>query len=316
MIGTGGYGKVWNPPRSDSIIQAKYRGNKSFIQRHTEQTRDQIKNGNIARKIFDPEGTLSSPILAIYERPDGRFSEILPFREDALYKLYRKYFYTGNISLFWKGMERMVPIMKGLARLHDQGWVHHDIKSENMLYDSSPSFRLYLTDWGTALPSEEVYSDDYSHWHVASLTNLPPEYKSFARFRYGFPLKNNSFSLEYAKNPYIINMRRFQPHYMKMLDHAHDYLQGKLKRNKDNYQKVVRLMAPKADVFGLGLVISQMYTFFAKGKFIPEKTKNQIITLIRNMIHPNPFLRWDMHQCARFLQKILRDRKRPTHILK
>lgn len=310
MIATGGYGKIWHPPRADKIFPPKYRGNKKYIQRYTQQTSDQIKNGKVARMIFDPEGTISSPILGIYKRPDGRYSEILPFRDDALYKLYRKFFYDGNLPLYWKAMEGMVPIMRGLERLHDQGWIHHDIKSENMLYDNRPSFRLFLTDWGTALPISEVYSDDYSHWHVASLTNLPPEYKSFAHFQYGFPLKNNSFSLEFAKNPYIINMRQLQPHYMTMLDNAHQTLQKIFHKNQKNLNKVLMDMAPKADVFGLGLVLSQMYTFFAKGKNIPTHTKNQIITLLRNMIHPNPFLRWDMHKVAHYLEKILQDRKK------
>lgn len=315
QIGEGSYGKICHPPRDDTVIDQKYRHNKKYIQRYTDvESWRQIKNGEKARRIFDPENTMSSPILAIYDRPNGAFSEIMPFREDSLYHLITPYKYrmTGNLPLFWKLMTNILHILGGMKKLHSSGWTHHDIKSTNILYDSKPELKLYLIDWATSLPFLNVYDEDHSNWHTATIENLPPEYKSYAHFRYNFPLKGNDFALEFSYgHPWITNILKIQPLYLSMLRRAHQHIQKELSIHHNNLENVINKISPKCDIYALGIVIAQIYVVLTTGeKNMSSFVRKQFIHLIRSMIHPDPFRRWDSKTSYKYLERIIQSHKR------
>jgi len=289
-IGSGGYGDVYYPPR----YPKKYAGNKAYVQRYTEQTKTQIQNGEIARKIFDPKDVLSIPIHAIYPRKNDYFSEIMLHKPGDLEMLMLKYYY-GHPKLFRESVKQMKRIMVGLERLHKKKWVHRDIKLNNFLYDTNP-LRYFLIDWGTALPSCKIYDDNASNWHMADNQNLPPEYKSYAYFRHH--MRFDDFAKEYTKNRTMHHFLSIDPHYEHLLKEAHKKIQHRLRTAKDPH-KLMESIATKADVFAMGLVLVQLYDIWGRGNAPPE-----LLRILRGMIDPDPFRRWSIRRVNREMRSI------------
>jgi len=296
-IGEGGYGKIFHPPRHH--VPTKYH-NPKFIQRYTHESKEQIYRGEAARIIFDPKNVMSSPIIAVFRQPEGWFSEILPYRKDSLSKFIMKN-KSRDPSLFWRSLGILYDIYKGMARLHERGYIHRDIKLDNFLYNRGDDgvLRYFLIDWGTALPFSEVYNRYNNNWHVAPNENLPPEYKNFAYFQY--PGRIKDFVRESMDNrayPILVEMDR---KYRQKLEKSFRTLQARLRSSK-NPVSLMASVAEKADVFALGLLLAQIYGVWVRNDTPLAK---DIIDMIRGMTAPDPFLRWDMNRVVAHTSRLL-----------
>lgn len=301
LIGSGGYSKIWYPPRKDRIIEKKYSGNHDYIQRLTNESLLEISNGQYARKVFDPDNTRSSPLITIYERPHKFFSEIRPYRDDNLYELLNKNVgRKDNLRLFCALLQNIKRIMMGLKNLHKHKWIHHDIKAVNILYNKKP-FQLFLIDWATATRFEELYDEGYYNWFIANNSNHPPEYKSYAHYKYNYKWKND-FASDYANNVYIFTLLKIQPHYMSMLNKANANIQHHLRKQGEQF---LIKQAAKVDVFAIGLVLSQIYLLTAVTKLFNTPFHYKITKLLKGMIHPDPVKRWTMDRSIEFLSPLI-----------
>lgn len=300
LIAHGGDSHIWRPPRRDRVIQKKYRGNKSFIQRVTREDLSAIIHGQFARSVFDPTNRLSSPLLALYKRPGKKHSEIRPHRHNDLHQLLNSNTHHNDLALFCHLASNLLQIVKGLTVLHQRGWAHHDIKADNILYDKDP-LRLYLVDWGTAVPFTQVYDDSFHSWFPADNFNHPPEYKSFATYRHGHKLEGDDLATDYSNNIYLFTLLKIQPRYMEMINAAHRKLQHRFQRKA--FQERI---APKADVFGMGLVLAQSYLVLAYALLYDKPVHKELIRLIRGMTHPDPTRRWTMSHSATSFTPIVR----------
>jgi len=301
LIGRGGYSKVWNPPRKNKIIDDKYRGNDDYIQRLTNETFTEISKGQYARTVFDKKNKMTSPLLAIYERPNKMYSEIRPFRDDDLGVLLTENSGKNNIKLFCRILKNIKNIMKGLTVLHNKGWVHHDIKTKNILYNTKP-FKLFLIDWGTTEPFSDVYSEENSAWFSGDNTNHPPEYKSYAHYKYGYKFNDDDFATDYANNIYIFSLLKIQSNYMKLLNKANRDLQHEFKTKGEKFLKSI---APKTDVFAMGMVLTQVYLVTAYATLYDSQFNKKMTFLIRNMINPDPRKRWTMKKSTETLSPLV-----------
>lgn len=301
LIGEGGYSKVWNPPRKDRVIEKKYWKAK-YIQRLTSENLGDIYKGQRVRFLFDRDNKMSSPLFAIYERPNRFFSEIRPYRDDNLRDLLMENRKGTNLKLFCGILSNLKDIITGLVVIHTYGWVHHDIKTPNILYNQKP-FRLFLIDWATSVRAEDVYSDVWSPWFGADNMNHPPEYKSYAHYKYNYPFKNNDFATDYANNTYIIVLKKIQPRYLELLNKANDELQKRLKKDNISFLKKI---APKVDVFAMGLVIARVYLVLAYASLIGTQFDKKMIHLLQNMLHPDPLKRWTMKRSLKHLDPLVR----------
>lgn len=301
LIGKGGYSKVWNGPRKDRIIDKKY-WNDDYIQRLTTESLSEIYKGQKVRSIFDKNNTMSSPLITIYERPDRMFSQIRPYRDDDMNSLLAQNIKKNNLPLFCSILTNLKDIMKGLVVLHKDGWVHHDIKTVNMLYNVEP-FRLFLIDWATSVRFADVYSDTYSPWFSANNSNHPPEYKSYAHYKYNYPFNKNDFATDYAENTYILSLKKIQPYYMELLNKANDRLQHYFKTKGPSFLKKI---APKVDVFAMGVVIARIYLTLAYATLYQTSLHKKLVYVIRNMINPDPMKRWTMKRSLKHLTPLIR----------
>jgi len=303
IIGYGGYARIHHPPRTDKVIPKQYGGKLKFIQRYTNEDDIQIANGEIARKIFDPETKMSRDLLGLYKRPHKYFSEIRNYYKGDMLHYLREFVYKKNdLKLFYRIMVNMGDFMNGLVRLHKEGWVHRDIKPSNILYDNKS---FYLIDWATALKFLDSFSEKYNNWHEGDNSNLPPEYKSFAHFKYKFPLENDDFAQEYIKNGNVSKIIiKIQHNYIKKLRKANKHIQKELESTTD-LNKLLTKIAPKTDVFAMGLVLSQIYIVLAMEDLYDKPIHTDITRIFRNMLNPNPFRRWTMKKSVNEFNKIL-----------
>lgn len=301
LIGTGGYSKVWHPPRKDRVIDKKFRGNDKYIQRLTNESFTEITHGQYARSIFDPKDKLSSPLVAVYERPSNSYSEIRPYRDDDFHSLLIKNIGKDNLELFCKICKDMCNIMEGLATLHKHGWIHHDIKSQNLLINKKP-FHVFLIDWGTSTRLLDVYSAYYYNWLTADNSNHPPEFKSYAHYKYHYQFHGDDFAEDYANNFYLFTLLKIQPNYIAMLNKANQHLQ-KLFRKKGD--AILKSISPKSDVFALGLVFTQAYLIMASSKLFGTSLHEKMIRLLKGMTHPDPMKRWSMQRSVDYLSPLV-----------
>ena len=190
--------------------------------------------------------------------------------------------------------------MKGLVVLHKKRWIHHDIKTQNVLYNAKP-FRLFLIDWGTSVPFRDVYSFTYRPWFSADNSNHPPEYKMYAHYKYGHKWKED-FANEYANNRYIITLLKIQPQYMTMLNDANTKLQSLFKNKGD---KFLITIAPKADVFAMGMILAQMYLFVGIRHLYSTPIHSKMIHILKGMTHPDPTKRWTMRYSVQKLTPLI-----------
>ena len=300
LIGEGGYSKVWNPPRKDRMIEKKY-WSTDYIQRLTSENLVDIYKGQRVRLLFDKKNNMSSPLFVLYERPNRLYSEIRPFRDDNLRELLMKNKKGTNLKLFCAILSNLRDIMRGLVIIHKHGWVHHDIKGPNILYNMKP-FRLFLIDWATSVRSSDVYSDVWSPWFGADNMNHPPEYKSYAHYKYNYPFKNNNFVADYSNNMYILVLKKIQPKYLQLLDKANDALQKEFQKNNPGFLKKI---APKVDVFALGLVIARVYLILAYASLYDTQFDKKLIHVLKNMIHPDPRKRWTMKRSLKHISPLV-----------
>ena len=295
IIGEGGYGKIWHPPRNDTLFPLQIRNNQKYIQRFTDENWNQIKMGEKARKIFDPKNMMTSPVLHVFPRGKGYFSEILPFREK---KLDDDLLDTKQEGFFWQLLNSSVFILQGFIRLHKKKMIHRDVKKSNFVFDTYPNFRLYLIDWGTAVPFSMVYDPSYSHWWTTTLENMPPEYKMFAHALNLHEYQKDDIAHDYGRNKLLPILEYFNSHFVASL--------RKTDIQFKNYLKIPHFLeriAPKADIFAMGVVLAQIvYSLYPKNKIIPFSIKK----LITHMTDPNPLSRWDAKKSYLELKKIVK----------
>jgi serine/threonine protein kinase len=305
IIGYGGYGKVWYPPRDDPVISPSIRKNPKYIQRYTNQTLEEIKRGEKARKIFDPQNKISNPVLKIYPRQEDFFSQIMPHREKKFAgDLIEKH--RGKIKYFWPVMTKMIPILNGLSRVHNKKMVHRDIKTNNFVFDEKPELRIYLIDWGTSIPFSEVYNEKLNYWLTTTKQNLPPEYKIYANVKNMHDYIHNDVYKDFSENELMPLFEFFEPDYrllLKETDEEFHRLFSSKKTKSKKTKELLETVAGKVDIYALGVVFAQTLASLVGNKSIPKKP--EIMFLIKNMIHPNPFKRWDAKTSMAFLKKII-----------
>jgi len=153
-------------------------------------------------------------------------------------------------------MTKMKNLLEGINTLLENGYVHQDIKSQNIVYNGK---NIYLIDFGLMIKKSELYKNDsfLKYTYLA----FPPEFK---RHYYG-----KNFIPEFFKN--------IGPTYLKFIKIIYpNYL-----RDLESLKSLASYPANKMDVYSLGMVIMEVYTHY--------KYRNDTIeSLIQDMICFNP----------------------------
>ena len=72
-------------------------------------------------------------------------------------------------------IKALIIMCKSLQTLHQLGFVHRDIKPQNILYNND-NYKLSLIDFGVCIPFNEVYTNKEKWWVYSEYFISPPEY--------------------------------------------------------------------------------------------------------------------------------------------
>jgi serine/threonine protein kinase len=162
-------------------------------------------------------------------------------------------------------IRKMKYVCQGIDMLLKHGFVHQDIKLENLVYNGN---KLFLIDFGLMSRTSDVYLD--KSFLKFDYMAFPPEYK---RKYYGVEFER-LFWKNFQDQPTVNFLKKIYP------DFKQDLIELRL---RPSYP------CDKIDLYSLGIVILILYKWYGK-------RDEKIETLIRGMINFNPKKRWNINE--------------------
>lgn len=294
FIGQGTYGCVFYPPIScvnDNLDKnGKQEVGKVFYDKPAFQ---QEKHFHELIQKMDPTFSFTVPFhgtcqintskIAYDQRKQCRYlfhphrypQIILGYGGNDLFEVMVKK--KGNEKFFKKLLKSTLPIIHGLQVMQDHGYIHQDIKVENVLWDGK---NMKLIDFSLMTPLHLVYSEDNESILAADYPYFPPEYKLYVKRYKTFDSfwKDYRYSLDFrtVSGAYEDFMQFFVPSYK-------DDLSVFYRNSRKNYMEYAR----KMDVFSLGMVLAVLYHWCSMHtKMSPFTTKTKHV--IASMLQVNP----------------------------
>jgi serine/threonine protein kinase len=295
-IAEGGYGCVYTRGPSECIVSG------DNVIKIFEKDEDEKKEWNTSKILYkiDPRqecfaytthrckssyqeirrlnvsGGECSLFASDREKQKPRYIHYLPNAGGTLYR----YMKSNQLS-FSQARQLLVKICECLDKLHRHGYIHNDIKHDNILINDRK--KIHLIDFGLMMPFENYLSKKF----IANMGFLksgfwyPPEYRwVFETFPITSESKMNELidtELSLASSSPVIkryvyeNTRGFVSAYF-------DAIENFTKRDCKKY-------GDRVDVYALGQMMS--YLFMDNVNFRSNTEYNFFIDLIRGMIHPN-----------------------------
>ena len=268
FIGEGTYGCVFKPPvscrnrgniGSNSVVGKVFRSDKEF--------KKEVEINDIV-KLIDPQRKFTLPMLntcrtSNFESKDqvgqcrlinnpydsSGFSQIL-YKDGG--QNFKQVMNTikGSPRIFIKVMKMFKPVLQGLVQMQAYGYVHQDIKPQNMLLKNK---KIYLIDFGLINSANNIYSEEQRYILQYDYPYYPPEYKlwvynnSFTNF-HNKVLRNYQFTI-------IINGKSYN--LMDTMKKMGIDIKKELKELFALQKKAMQV--GKIDVFSLGVVILELY---------------------------------------------------------
>ena len=334
VLGQGSFGCVLYPNVVCDYNQERYRPptsepmvSKVFVKNDRYYKLEQA----IARKIasWDPRGKyLIVPIESCmtkryhveqnkaFSKCDeipkdmDRFPQIvMPYAGDNLYNIITKYYINNSKKFPVENWIRMLNnILLGVYVLIKNGYLHQDIKAENILVRNGIA---KLSDFGLTVPYNEVYDYhkneriDYSYYYY------PPEYL-FASYYYKhkcYDICNESDMLE-LWNEYITYIGpKAHINYLNYLND--DSIENKLNTILYNYQQnpkewFLRTInyIDRIDLYSVGMTCVSIEHLLDFSNISPE-CYNKYTTLVLGLIEPEVEKRFNIYQAYQFYRELL-----------
>lgn len=246
--------------------------------------------------------------LCPFMRPGDNFSQILlPYGGKSLkhYLAHHKGTYTG----FQKMFRRFFAIVKGVHTLHTKGYIHQDIKPENVLYHKT---KFYLIDFSLMTRHTEVYHGANEGVLAATYPYFPPEYKLLALQ----PATSQRFVTQALTNYQFRTPDTEDTTFLELFSMVHIDVKKDL---RELYKRRALLLpaspdlAYKSDVFALGITLALMYQWCGLHTLHftrPSKKKvyvDRVQSLLRSMLCVDPMQRASMKQVHQACEAILRE---------
>lgn len=181
-------------------------------------------------------------------------------------------------------IKALIIMCKSLQTLHQLGFVHRDIKPQNILYNND-NYKLSLIDFGVCIPFNEVYTKKEKWWVDSGYFISPPEYNIIDKYN---KYKNLDIIHSYYKNDDFYNKKKKE----------YDIFLNKYNNinNIEDIPEEIKKIAYKGDIYSLGITLLLLYNqnnikiTHENKELIMQKISN----LINNMIITDPFDRYDL----------------------
>lgn len=250
IIGKGSYGTVYRPP-IPCDKKFKHKGIVGKVFSEKADFEDEIEIATKIQKL----NTSNKFSIPFYQTCPENLEIIYADGGKDLHEYLNAIKPDDKVKELPAIMTKMKSLLEGISILLENGYVHQDIKSQNIVYNGK---NIYLIDFGLMIKKSELYKNDsfLKYTYLA----FPPEFK---RNYYG-----QKFIPEFFKNlgPYLSFIKQIYPNYLKDLQAL---------KAQPSYP------ADKMDVYSLGMVIMEVYMNY--------KYHNKTIeSLIKDMICFNP----------------------------
>ncbi len=210
LVGDGGFGCVFTPalpcangaqacprPRQEDCV------GKVFFSQTDVAT--ELNNYKVVQQL-DPDSQWSLPVLSACpvrltrvarqcvnrSSPGSQTTSqlVLPYGGATLREAWRRY----------DAVDLVEQALRALTTLHDAGYVHMDVKPDNMVVDNMG--RLRLIDFGLMTPTDLVYSITHNGYNLAyEYQYFPPEFAAYYMVRMGLVAKHTPMTLYIDKHP-------------------------------------------------------------------------------------------------------------------
>lgn len=210
----------------------------------------------------------------------------------------------GNAKDFKSLFKGLLNILTGISKLDNNGYVHQDIKPDNVLLGKKINTKMYLIDFGLLDKKDHIFVNDNIEMLKYNYPYFPPEYKMYA-YQNNF----NKYYHEYTNNFY----------YGFIINGSKEYLIDKfndigITKNifYDAYNDTIHNMdwnsyTSKTDLFSFGIVVLMLFIWSQMLKYdIAKGVTNEIKTYLFNILHPDPIKRYTLEEAIQYHKKIIK----------
>jgi serine/threonine protein kinase len=222
-----------------------------------------------------------------------------------LYALRRKYANSSAATkrnLFIKLFKCLLPVFHGLSNMSEHGWIHLDIKPQNILFNGS---KLFVIDFGLMTRKEDLYKRENLHLLMYQYPYYPAEFRAYGLSVKTLNLEKLQVSTHQNLAYYHMSLTE-KDNINKEVERFFYTLKGRTLRNMSNkniseeYEK--SKFWKKVDIYSLGITLYELYITLVMEE---TATTHMIREFISHLINCNPYERMDWPVLIREYEHIL-----------
>jgi hypothetical protein len=200
----------------------------------------------------------------------------------------------GNTNdIFVKLFLKFEPLFRGVHRLNEMGYLHLDIKVENIVFDGH---KLSLVDFGLMNTKSQMMSKSQNSHLSYDYPYYPPEFKFLAVLRTINPQTDFlKFKAFFMRNFGVISVKEESLIHKELERFFASYI-----FQNDRSLDGERIL-DKADIYSVGVTLMILYSYIV----LNDDYRTYIIhDLIKDMVNCNPFERPSWEEILRRLDEI------------
>lgn len=188
----------------------------------------------------------------------------------------------GSLALFKKTFLALHNILDGISKVNAMGYIHQDIKPDNILMASSlkPGTKdpnAYIIDFGILDRKDNIYNEENTAMLKYDYPYFPPEYKlyvkNYSTFNafYNAVINNYYYGFKFNGRTYYLN-----EHFSKLGLGLNHRALCKEAYDKPEYD------TDKIDIFSFGIILFMVFLWAP----IPKKVEKEVKEYIAGLINP------------------------------
>lgn len=243
---------------------------------------------------------------------------IMPYGGLTIYEYGRSDVVSMSDAQFARAM---LPVLRGIERLNRAGFVHQDIKFDNIMYNQATG-ECRLIDFGLMVPLMDVFDLTVNEFLMHNYWLHPPEYRALMLLHaYGGrpwprPLPEEAAQELYKINDRILtsidfrkdqSLKQIINNFIAPCKYERDFIDGwlALVTRKKTYEEAVHFTqkhaAKRVDVYCIGMTCAFMLHYLSNTN---DAVRAHLHATIARMIHPNPRDRMSITQARRQFEAI------------